>query len=85
MKLRTIVNLFVLVASVAVVAMGCDGQRSCPSDVSCADLVGFTCGTSNECADASSCAAAKRLEIDGDQAACEAAWCSLGESYRECE
>ena len=85
MKLKPIVNLFVLVACAAAVAMGCDGQRSCPADVSCAELVVSTCGTSNECADAQSCIAAKRLENDRDQAACEAAWCSLGESYRECE
>lgn len=69
----------------AVGALGCDEQRSCPSDFSCAELVKLSCGENGECASAQSCTAAKRLQTDGDQAACESAWCALGESYRECE
>lgn len=65
--------------------LGCDGQRSCPSEITCAELVELTCGEAGECSSAQSCTAAKRLETDGDQAACESAWCTLGESYRECD
>lgn len=66
-------------------ALGCDGQRSCPSDFSCAELVTLTCGESGQCATAQSCVAAKRLENDATTSTCEAAWCSLGEAYRECD
>jgi hypothetical protein len=69
----------------AAFGLGCDGQRDCPSDFSCAELVKLTCGANDECASAQSCTAAKRLETDGDQGTCESAWCSLGEAYRECE
>jgi len=68
-----------------VVALGCDGQRSCPDDFSCAELVKLTCGENGECSSAQSCTAAKRLQTDGDQNACESAWCGVGEAYVECE
>jgi hypothetical protein len=73
-----------LVAGIS--ALGCsDGQRSCPSDFTCANLVENTCGADGACASSDSCNAAKKLQTDGNQATCEAAWCSLGESYEECE
>lgn len=85
MSIHAMTNSFVMVVLFGVAALGCDQQRSCPSDFSCAELVKLTCGESGSCADAQSCKAAKKLETSGDQAACESAWCTLGETYRECE
>lgn len=85
MKHRRFLPIVSLVFLAATFVMGCDGQRDCPSDFSCAELVKSTCGANDECASAQSCTAAKRLQTDGDQATCESAWCSLGEAYRECE
>ena len=79
--------VFALRASLLVVglSLGCDEQRSCPSDFSCAELVKLTCGESGQCSAAQSCTAAKQLQTDGDDTTCESAWCTLGEAYRECE
>ena len=85
MKYGNFMLIVKLAAIAAVVAMGCDGQRSCPSDFSCDELVKLTCGENNECASSQSCTGAKRLQTDGDQMVCLSAWCSVGEAYRECE
>jgi hypothetical protein len=86
MKKRLFRGLFGLLVITCLGAAGCsDEQRDCPSDFTCANLVTNTCGESGACASAQSCTAAKRLQQDGDQASCEAAWCSLGESYKECD
>lgn len=76
---------FVVVAFVSATSLGCDEQRSCPDDFSCDELVKLTCGESGSCADTQSCKAAKKLQTAGDRATCESAWCTLGETYRECE
>ncbi|MDI3285243.1 hypothetical protein [Polyangium sp. 15x6] len=87
MKARVFRGLFGALVLACSTLAGCsdEGQRSCPSDFTCADLVTNTCGESGACASSQSCVAAKKLEQSGDQASCEAAWCSLGESYKECE
>ena len=85
MKRRGFINGLRISVILAVFVLGCDEQRSCPSDFSCGELVKLTCGENGECASAQSCTAAKRLQTDGDQGACESAWCALGEAYRECE
>lgn len=84
LRLSGMIRGFLVVMTLGFV-LGCDDQRRCPSDFSCAELVQLTCGEAGECASSQSCTAAKRLETDGDQATCESAWCTLGESYRECE
>lgn len=83
-RLSALFRSSIVVAAFAFV-LGCDDQRSCPSDFSCAELVKLTCGEAGECSSAQSCTAAKKLESEGDQATCESAWCALGDSYRECE
>jgi hypothetical protein len=78
-------NALISTVVAGVMTLGCDGQRSCPSDFSCAELVKLTCGETGQCSSAQSCTAAKRLEADGDPGACESAWCGVGEAYVECE
>jgi len=87
MKGRHFRALFGVLMFACLAAAGCsdESQRSCPSDFTCADLVTNTCGESGACASSQSCTAAKDLQQKGDQATCEAAWCSLGESYKECD
>ena len=87
MKDRVFRDLLGALVLACLAAAGCsdEGQRSCPSDFTCADLVTNTCGESGACASSQSCEAAKDLQLGSDQAACEAAWCSLGESYKECD
>ncbi|TKD07849.1 hypothetical protein [Polyangium fumosum] len=74
-----------VLACLAMAGCSDEGQRSCPSDFTCADLVTNTCGEDGACGSSQSCASAKKLEQAGDRGACEAAWCSLGESYKECD
>ncbi|MDI1445274.1 hypothetical protein [Polyangium sp. 6x1] len=87
MKRHLLKGFFGALVFACLAAAGCsdEGQRSCPSDFTCADLVTNTCGESGACASAQSCVAAKKLEQEGVQSSCEAAWCALGESYKECE
>jgi len=87
MNTRRVQGIFGALVLACLVGVGCsdEAQRSCPSDFTCADLVTNTCGEDGACGSSQSCAAAKKLEQAGDRGACEAAWCSLGESYEECD
>jgi hypothetical protein len=85
-RARASITVFVGGCVAALAACGGnEGQRSCPSEFTCGALVTNTCGQDGACDASKSCGAAKKLQAEGDEDACVAAWCSLGESYKACE